>query len=223
MGNDITSHLDEFGFVISTEPSVESRGGNSAQHTAIYCIAENLQYKEIWALLDISGEPRLHWDLEFWPGHPGHMSRDNLTCCVCALKLNKMYPELRSLFMRIFMQAGFLWNNRTIGAKEKNKPWYTVDWCGFAMWGIFLYFKWSPLNYAFSAYLCTAARIQIYNTRKNPSHSDGHHNIIILLETSREYQTTLYLQNSVTIIARQVFRRQRLEIVLKTSTVRRYI
>lgn len=181
---DINDHIDEFGFIVSTEPDVESRGGNSAQHSAIYYIAENIPFAKIWKLLDFQKEPRLHW--KGWPRERGHMSRDNLTCCVCALKLQKMYPELRSLFWRIFMRAGFMWNNRTIGAKEKDKPWYTVDWCGPLIWFTALRFKWNPLNLIADQYLLASIQLQLYNTKKDLTHTDGHLNLIIIGETCRK-------------------------------------
>lgn len=185
---DISNHIDEYGFIVSTEPDIESRGGNSAQHSAIYYIAENKNFASQWSILDKECEPRLHW--KGWPSDRGHMSRDNLTCCVCKMKLDKMYPELRSLFYRIFMRAGFMWNTKRIGDNHWNVP----DFCGPLMVLIFLRFKYSPLNLLADAYLLIAAHIHAYNTRKTPSHSDGHLNIIILIETSRRISDNFILR-----------------------------
>lgn len=184
---DITDHIDEFGFIVSTEPDVESRGGNSAQHSSIYYIAENLNFVNQWAILDREGEPRLHWS--GWPSDRGHMSRDNLTCCVCALKLNKMYPELRSLFSRIFMRAGFMWNTKRIGDNHWNVP----DFCGPLMWLVAMRFKWSPLNIVSDLYLWASIYIQLTNTARDKTHTDGHLNLIIIGETCRRISDNFIL------------------------------
>lgn len=193
MKKDFKDYTDSQGFIVSTEPSIQSRGGNSAQHTAIYYIANELKYNLIWDKMNFD-QPLLHWNTVYWPGHRGHMSRDNLTCCVCALKLNKMRAELLLLMFKIFIRLGRMWNTRTIGATKNDKPWYEVDWCGPCMWFIAMRFKYSPLNWFADLYLCASTRVQVYNTRKNPSHSDGHHNAIILLETSRRISNNFILR-----------------------------
>lgn len=183
----INDHIDEFGFIVSTEPDVASRGGNSAQHSSIYYISEGLSYHKIWYILDKDGEPRLHWSA--WPSDKGHMSRDNLTCCVCALKLNKMYPELRSLFIRIIMHAGFLWNTKKIGSNEKNFP----DFCGPLMFLVATRFKYNPLNILSDLYLWASIYIQLQNTARDKTHTDGHINLIVIAETCRRISDNLLL------------------------------
>ena len=187
--NDINDHIDEFGFVVSTEPDVESRGGNSAQHSAIYYIAEGLNFDKQWDLLDREGEPRLHWT--GWPKERGHMSRDNLTCCVCALKLSTEYVELRlaKLMYQIFTRLGLLWNYKRIGDDHWNVP----DFCGPLMWMVALRFKWSPLNIISDLYLYLSIQIQLRNTRKNLTHTDGHLNLIIIGETCRRVSDNFIL------------------------------
>jgi len=185
--NDINDHIDAYGFIVSTEPDIASRGGNSAQHTAIYAISEGREFDTQWAILDKEGEPRLHWT--GWPSDKGHMSRDNITCCVCALKLNKMYQELFSLMLRIFMRLGFMWNTRKIGSDKMNVP----DLCGPMIWLVATRFKWNPMNVLSDLYLGLSILIQLRNTRLDQTHTDGHLNLIIIGETCRRVSDNFIL------------------------------
>lgn len=180
--------LDKNGFVISQEPDLASRGGNSAQHTMIFNITMGILWNQIalhaidrilyaWGIIRLDGQPKLHWDARYWPGQPGHMSRDNLFCSVLALKLIGASKQLRILMFQITLRLGFMWNTKKIGSDEKNFP----DWCGLQMWFIALRFKWSPFNYLFDLYYM----ISVYIARRKDD-SGNHLNLIMLGEVAKQ-------------------------------------
>lgn len=186
--------MDKAGFIVSHEPDIASRGGNSLQHTSMflifcYSLMQNMdafvqgskRAFAMWKLATAYGAPRLHWDITYWPGTAGHMSRDNLFSAICLLKLYNLKTELRAILFCIIMRGGFLWNTRKIGSDEKNFP----DWCGPMMWMIAFRFKWNPLNIVSDLYLWLAIKIQIQHTKNDKNHTDGHLNLIVAGETCR--------------------------------------
>lgn len=186
-------HLDKKQFIISTEPDLNSRAGNSAQHTMMFNMLGFFLNKsdevylqgakrtlQTWLLMIArDGEPRLYWDDRYWPGQKGHMSRDNLFCSILALKLYKLRSSLFSLMLLIFLRLGRLWNNTTIGATKPDKPWYAVDWCGPLMWFIVFRSKWNPLNYLSDIYFIVC----IYFADKSKD-SGNHLNLIMYAQVA---------------------------------------
>jgi len=229
----ITDHLDEFGFVISTEPDIASRGGNSAQHSAIYYIVNNLNFVGIWNALDIDREPRLYRDSRYWTSQRGHMSRDNLTCCVCALKLNKLYIDLGSLFWRIFKRVGFMWNRKNIGSDDVNTKYITIlgrkfkfahmDWCGFLMWFVATRFKYNPLNIVSDLYLFVAIYSQLEKTARDKDATDGHLNLIIIAETCSRISSNSFLNRFLSGTKILMSHNTRPRIILIESIVHHFI
>ncbi len=208
--------MDKAGFIISHEPEIASRGGNSLQHTSMflifcYSMMQNMESFvqgskrafAMWKLATAYGEPRLHWDITYWPGETGHTSRDNLFSAICLLKMYNLKSELRAILFCIIMRIGFLWNYKNIGSAEVNTKYITIfgkrvkfahrDWCGPLMWMIAFRFKWNPLNIISDLYLWAAIKVQLRNTKRDLTHTDGHLNLIVACETCRLVRSNLIL------------------------------
>ncbi|RTL05222.1 hypothetical protein EKK58_08725 [Candidatus Dependentiae bacterium] len=196
--------VDKKEFIVTQEHDFSSRGGNSAQHTAMWiigmyslsrdAITSFIQAKKkiflYWILLNKQPEPTLHWDAQHWPGQVGHMSRDNLVAFVCALKLFDLKKTLWLLLLRIALRGGFLWNYKRIGQTEG--PHKIPDWCGPLIWFTALRFKWNPLNLIADLYLGIAIVIACLRS-SNPKHMDQHLNLIVIGETCAKISHNIIL------------------------------
>lgn len=205
-------YVDTQGFVVTKEHDESSRGGNSAQHTALFQILSyQLEPKQIlvckeeirytWSKINKS-EPRLHWNEKHWPGQDGHMSRDNILAFICAFKIFGLKKELWSLLFKILKRAGFMWNIKHIGS-DKRKSIPVTDFCGFSMWLIAFRFKYNPLNVCLDLTLWGQMRFQTWRTKHKGQDTNGewesgdHLNLFVLAESARLIHASYILRQAM--------------------------
>lgn len=203
-------YLDRYGYVISQEPDLNSRGGNSIQHTSmfiLFCysldqgatqfINARSKILAMWRLATVYGEPRLHWNNNYWPGQPGHFSRDNGFSPILSLKVFKLYPDLWAISLALICRLGFFWNTKTIGSDENKKP-AIGDFSGPLLWMIILRFKFNPLNIISDIYLFLAIEWACFKTSRNVEDTDGHLNLVYACEACRLISSNWLLKSIIT-------------------------
>lgn len=77
-------------------------------------------------------------DDEHWPGQTGTMTRDNFTPLLIGVILFELRTTFEAMHTTLWSRFGFFWDKKDIGQTKPSKKFFSCDFAGPSIWGIFI-------------------------------------------------------------------------------------